>query len=105
MKRLTFVVLRMERLVLCQLRESESMDGVGEMAGWASHKTREGMQAVFTAFVIGKQMLAVNHGGKVIGSLGIEKYDEDKLPEFSGSGLVLLRPGISPTIRRLGECR
>ena len=105
MKRLTFVVLRMERLVLCQLRESESMDGVGEMAGWASHKTREEMQAVFTAFVIGKQMLAVNHGGKVIGSLGIEKYDEDKFPEFSGSGLVLLRPGISPTIRRLGECR
>ena len=41
------------------------------------------MQAVFTAFVIGKQMLAVNHGGKVIGSLGIEKYDEEKLPEFS----------------------
>ncbi len=105
MKRLTFVVLRMERLVLCQLRESESMNGVGEMAGWASHKTREEMQAVFTAFVIGKQMLAVNHGGKVIGSLGIEKYDEDKFPEFSGSGLVLLRPGISPTIRRLGECR
>lgn len=105
MKRLTFVVLRMERLVLCQLRESESMDGVGEMAGWASHKTREEMQAVFTAFVIGKKMLAVEHGGKTIGSLGSEKYDGEKLPEFSGSGLFLLCPGISPTICRLGECR
>ena len=55
--------------------------------------------------VIGKKMFAVEHGGKDIGLLGSEKYDEEKLSEFSGSGLVLLRPGISPTIRRLGECR
>lgn len=94
-----------ERLVLRQWRESASMDGVGEMAGRARHKTREEMQAVFTAFVIGKKMLAVEHGGKAIGSLGSEKYDGEKLPEFSGSGLFLLCPGISPTICRLGECR
>ena len=100
-----FVVLMTERLVLRQLRESASMDGVGEMAGRARHKTREEMQAVFTAFVIGKKMLAVEHGGKAIGSLGSEKYDGEKLPEFSGSGLFLLCPGISPTICRLGECR
>ncbi len=91
--------------MLRQWRESASEDGVGEMAGWARHKTREEIQAVFTASVIVKKMLAVEHGGKVIGLLGSEKYDEEKLPEFSGSGLVLLRPGISPTIRRLGECR
>ena len=65
-----FVVLMTERLVLRQWRESASMDGVGEMAGRARHKTREEMQAVFTAFVIGKKMLAVEHGGKAIGSLG-----------------------------------
>lgn len=100
-----FVVLMTERLVLRQWRESASMDGVGEMAGRARHKTREEMQAVFTAFVIGKKMLAVEHGGKAIGSLGSEKYDGEKLPEFSGSGLFLLCPGISPTICRLGECR
>lgn len=30
-----------------------------------------------------KKTFAIERGGKVIGSLGIEKYDEEKLPEFS----------------------
>ena len=85
------VVLRTERLVLRPWRESDlddffeyaSVDGVGEMAGWSHHKTREETQAVLTAFISGKKTFAIERSGKVIGSLGIEKYDEEKLPEFS----------------------
>ena len=48
------VVLRTERLVLRPWRESDlddffgyaSVDGVGEMAGWSHHKTKEETQAV-----------------------------------------------------------
>ena len=47
------------------------------------HKTKEETRAILTAFIIGKKTFAIERGGKVIGSLGIEKYDEEKLPEFS----------------------
>ena len=85
------VVLRTERLILRPWRESDlddffgyaSVDGVGEIAGWSHHKTIEETQAVLTAFISGKKTFAIERGGKVIGSLGIEKYDEEKLPEFS----------------------
>lgn len=85
------VVLRTERLILRPWRESDlddffeyaSVDGVGEMAGWSHHKTKEETQAILTAFINGKKTFAIERGGKVIGSLGIEKYDEEKLAEFS----------------------
>ena len=85
------VVLRTERLILRPWRESDlddffeyaSVDGVGEMAGWSHHKTKEETQAILTAFINGKKTFAIERGGKVIGSLGIEKYDEEKLLEFS----------------------
>lgn len=85
------VVLRTERLILRPWRESDlddffeyaSVDGVGEMAGWSHHKTKEETQTILTAFISGKKTFAIECGCKVIGSLGIEKYDEEKLPEFS----------------------
>ena len=85
------VVLRTERLILRPWRESDlddffeyaSVDGVGEMAGWSHHKTKEETQAILTAFISGKKTFAIERSGKVIGSLGIEKYDEEKLPEFN----------------------
>ncbi len=81
------VVLRTERLILRPWRESDlddffeyaSVDGVGEMAGWSHHKTKEETQAILTAFISGKKTFAIECGGKVIGSLGIEKYDEEKI--------------------------
>lgn len=85
------VVLRTERLILRPWRESDlddffeyaSVDGVGEMAGWSHHKTKEETRAVLNAFISEKKTFAIERGGKIIGSLGIEKYDEEKLPEFS----------------------
>mgnify|MGYP004597805855 CR=1 FL=1 len=84
------IVLKTERLLLRPWREGDlddffeyaSVDGVGEMAGWCHHKTKEETQNILAAFIKGKKTFAIEHNGKVIGSLGIEKYDESKLSEL-----------------------
>ena len=83
-------VLRTERLVLRSWRQSDledffayaSVDGVGQMAGWKPHTDREESRAVLDLFIREKRVLALEYRGKVIGSLGIEEYDEAKFPEF-----------------------
>ena len=62
------VVLRTERLILRPWRESDLDD-------FFEYASVDG--------VSGKKTFAIERGGKIIGSLGIEKYDEEKLPEFS----------------------
>lgn len=84
------VVLKTQRLLLRPWRDDDlddffeyaSVDGVGEMAGWSHHKTKEETKTILASFIKGKKTFAIECGGKVIGSLGIEKYDENKLPEF-----------------------
>ncbi|MBR4800098.1 MAG: GNAT family N-acetyltransferase [Clostridia bacterium] len=84
-------VLRTERLVLrpfCQadlddLFEYASVDGVGQMAGWQPHKTKQDSQVILDKFIEHKKVFAVVKEGKVIGSLGIGPYDEQKFPEFA----------------------
>lgn len=86
------VVLRTERLTLRPWRQSDlddlyayaSVDGVGQMAGWKPHANREESQAILTRFIDHKRTFALEYRGKVIGSLGIERYDEEKFPEFDG---------------------
>ena len=76
------VVLKTQRLLLRPWRDDDlddffeyaSVDGVGEMAGWSHHKTKEETKTILAAFIIGKKTFAIECGGKVIGSLGIEKY-------------------------------
>lgn len=84
------VVLRTPRLVLRPWRQDDledfysyaSVDGVGQMAGWKPHANREDSQAVLDRFVEGRKTFALEYGGKVIGSLGVEKYNEEQFPEF-----------------------
>lgn len=84
------VELKTERLLLRPWREDDvddffayaSVDGVGQMAGWAPHKTKAESAAILNRFIQGKKTFAVVYGAKVIGSVGIEKYDEAKSPEF-----------------------
>lgn len=59
-----------------------SVDGVGQMAGWNPHKSKAETQKILDSFIKHKKTFALVHNGKVIGSLGIEKYDEEKYPEF-----------------------
>ena len=84
------VTLRTERLTLrpwtindlADLYEYASVDGVGQMAGWRPHKNIEESRIILQMFINEKKTFAIEHNGKVIGSLGIELYDEEKLPEF-----------------------
>ena len=65
--------------------EYDSVEGVGEMAGWKHHENKEISQVILDNFIAEDKTFAIclksNH--KVIGSLGIEKYGlEEKLSEF-----------------------
>jgi len=99
------VTLRTERLVLrpwdwtdlADFYEYASVDGVGQMAGWLPHQSIEESRMVLGMFIEGKKTFAIEYEGKVIGSLGIEEYDEEKLPEFADRrgrelGFVLAKP-------------
>lgn len=84
------VTLKTERLTLRPWSESDlndfyeyaSVDGVGQMAGWDPHKNIEESKIILTHFINGKHVFALEYRGKVIGSLGIERYYEDKYPEY-----------------------
>lgn len=83
-------VLTTRRLTLRPWRESDledfyeyaSVDGVGQMAGWSPHKDPEESRRILSHFIEGKHVFALEHQGKVIGSLGIEEYNEEYYPEL-----------------------
>lgn len=84
------VVLKTNRLILRGWMEKDlndfyeyaSVDGVGQMAGWLPHKSLEESQKILKTFIEHKKTFAIVYNNKVIGSLGIEKYNEEVLPEF-----------------------
>ena len=101
---LSETVLQTERLVLRPWRLSDledlfayaSVDGVGQMAGWPPHASREDSMVILRRFIEGKKTFALEYQGKVIGSLGVERYDEEKFPELADKqcreiGYVLAR--------------
>lgn len=82
-----------ERLLLRPFRQFDlddlnayaSVAGVGEMAGWKHHESKEETQKILDGFIREDKTFAIvyKENGKVIGSLGIEKYGmEDALSEF-----------------------
>ena len=84
------VTLKTERLTLRPWEESDLEDffeyarvpDVGNMAGWPPHENIEGTRMVLNHFIEGKHTFAIECKGKVIGSLGIEKYNEEDFKEF-----------------------
>lgn len=62
--------------------EYASVDGVGQMAGWLPHHNKQESLEILERFIKHKRTFAIEYNGKVIGSLGIEKYDEKSFPEF-----------------------
>lgn len=86
----TGVVLTTERLTLRPWREADladfyeyaSMEGVGQMAGWNPHQNIEESRLILGSFIRHKKTFALEYAGKVIGSLGIEEYDEANYPEL-----------------------
>ena len=87
---ITNTVLTTDRLTLRPWRESDlsdfyeyaSVDGVGQMAGWNPHRNAEESKMILSRFIGGKHVFALEHQGKVIGSLGIEEYSEKNYPEL-----------------------
>ena len=88
---ITNVVLKTDRLTLRPWRDSDlndfyeyaRVDGVGQMAGWNPHRDISDTQLVLDSFVRNKKTFALERGGKVIGSLGIEAYSESHYPELA----------------------
>ena len=89
----TGIILESERLILCEWKQSDlddffayaSVEGVGEMAGWAHHQNKEKSQEILDKFILEKKTFAIvyKENNKVIGSLGVEKYClENVLSEF-----------------------
>lgn len=85
------VTLRTERLLLRPWRETDlrdfyeyaRVDGVGQMAGWMPHRDMEESRRILGHFIAGKKCFALEHQGRVIGSLGIEAYSEEHYPELA----------------------
>ena len=109
-------IIETKRLILRGFTQSDlkdffeyaSVKGVGEMAGWKHHESIEKSQEILNLFIEEDKTFAIclKESGKVIGSLGVEKYGlEDKLTEFNDYngreiGYVLAKPywgnGIMP---------
>ena len=67
--------------------EYASVDGVGEMAGWRHHESNDKSREILDMFIDEDKTFAIclKENGKVIGSLGIEKYGmKGALTEFNG---------------------
>ncbi|MGM9940826.1 MAG: GNAT family N-acetyltransferase [Bulleidia sp.] len=87
---ITDTILRTERLILRPWKEDDledfytyaKVDGVGQMAGWLPHENIEASKIILDKFITGKKTFALEYEGKVIGSIGIEKYNETLLPEL-----------------------
>ena len=88
---ITHVVLSTPRLTLRPFRESDlqdlyeyaRVDGVGQMAGWLPHKDTDESRRILEMFMGEKKTFALEYRGKVIGSLGVDLYNEKDYPEFS----------------------
>ena len=87
---ITDVILLTPRLTLRPWRQQDlsdfyeyaSVDGVGQMAGWIPHRNIEESKEILSHFIQGKHVFALVYRGKVIGSLGVEKYNEEHYPEL-----------------------
>lgn len=87
------IKIETERLILRPFNESDledfyeyaSVAGVGEMAGWRHHESKEKSREILDKFIEEDKTFAIcfKENNKVIGSLGVEKYGmEDSLTEF-----------------------
>ena len=87
------IVIETQRLILRPFKQSDlddfyeyaSVDGVGEMAGWKHHESKDESQGILDLFITEDKTFAIvlKENNKVIGSLGVEEYGmEEALSEF-----------------------
>lgn len=83
--------IKTERLLLRPFKDTDlndffeyaSVEGVGEMAGWIHHKSIDESKKILDLFIRERKTFAIEYNHKVIGSVGIETYNEDVLPELA----------------------
>ena len=88
---ITNVTLKTKRLTLRPWQEEDLQDlydyahveGVGQMAGWNPHKDLQESRQILKLFIEGKRTFALEYEGTVIGSLGVEEYQEAHYPELA----------------------
>ena len=119
------VTLHTPRLILRPWRQTDledlytyaSVPEVGPMAGWKPHESREETQNILDLFIAEKKTFALEYQGRVIGSLGIEKYYEAMHPELDNQrcrelgfvlakdcwGLGLMPEAVNEAVRWLFE--
>lgn len=87
------VQIETERLILRSFKQTDlddffeyaKVEGVGEMAGWKHHESKEETQQILNSFIDHDKTFAIvlKENSKVIGSLGVEEYGlEQILTEF-----------------------
>jgi [ribosomal protein S5]-alanine N-acetyltransferase len=89
------ITIDTERLWLRPLRPDDlddfyayaSVPGVGEMAGWSCHKSREESEAILMSMIAGREVLAIVHKAdqKMIGTLGLHPVDDTDAGLFPGN--------------------
>lgn len=85
------IILKTQRMILRPWKDTDlndfyeyaKVDGVGQLAGWTPHKNIEESKVILDIFIEGKKTFAIEYRNKVIGSLGIECYNEENYPEFN----------------------
>lgn len=83
-------IIKTQRLILRPWEEKDlddlyeyaSIDGVGQMAGWLPHESKDASKRILDSFMQGKKTFAIEFESKVIGSLGVERYKETAYPEL-----------------------
>lgn len=89
------LILETKRLILRAFQNRDlddfyayaKVDGVGEMAGWPHHKTKDVSAEILGKFIQEKKTFAIvdKESGKVIGSLGLERYDDEVFKSLASS--------------------
>lgn len=82
-------IIKTPRLILRPFNEDDlddfyqyaSVDGIGQMAGWLPHKDKKETKKILEMFIREKKTFAIEFNGKVVGSLGLEEYNETIYPE------------------------
>jgi ribosomal-protein-alanine N-acetyltransferase len=91
--KLNGIQIETERLLLRAFNQSDlddfyeyaSVEGVGEMAGWKHHESKDKTQEILNNFINEDKTFAIvlKSNNKVIGSIGVEEYGmEQTLSEF-----------------------
>ena len=56
---------------------------VGPNAGWPPHQSRDVSVPILLKFITEKKTFAIEYEGRAVGSIGVERYDEELFPDLA----------------------